>query len=75
MKSCIGCKYANWKRTAAGRLHPSGDGKCEYPYNVPPLPRSMYWMGFTAPCPSGGWISRRDPAVVCYYFRKEEAIP
>lgn len=25
---CLGCKFAEWKRTAAGRLHPSKDGKC-----------------------------------------------
>ena len=27
---CLTCKFAEWKRTASGRLHPSGDGKCTW---------------------------------------------
>ena len=30
MKNCTDCKYADWQRTAAGKLHPSGDGECTY---------------------------------------------
>jgi hypothetical protein len=26
MKNCTGCKHAEWKRNAAGNLHPSGVG-------------------------------------------------
>lgn len=35
MKNCNNCKYADWKKTVAGKLHPSGEGKCLYPYKVP----------------------------------------
>ena len=58
MKTCNGCKYADWQRTAAGRLHPSGDGKCTYEYKVPRLPLAFYYIGGT-PAPCGGHISRR----------------
>lgn len=27
---CTDCRFAEWKRTAAGRLHPSGSGKCTW---------------------------------------------
>ena len=57
MKTCVGCKYAQWKTTVSGRLHPSGDGKCEYPYKVPELPASMYWSVYY-PSPYGGDINR-----------------
>ena len=30
MKNCNGCRYAEWEKTKAGRLHPSGDEKCTY---------------------------------------------
>lgn len=26
MKNCTDCKHAEWKRTASGKLHPSGAG-------------------------------------------------
>ena len=58
MKTCNGCKYAEWKRTDSGRLHPSGDGKCTYEWKLPPLPQSMYFAGFT-PRILGGTISRK----------------
>jgi hypothetical protein len=28
---CAGCKWADWKRTASGRLHPDGEGQCTHP--------------------------------------------
>lgn len=59
MKNCTHCKYAEWQRTAAGKLHPSGDGKCEYPWKMPPLPQSMYWIGRNPPTPNGRHISRK----------------
>ena len=66
MKSCIGCVHAEWNKTANGRLHPSGDGRCKYPYVLPPLPASMYWISFER-TPSGGWISRKEKAQDCAY--------
>jgi len=56
MKTCVGCQYAVWKRTKAGRLHPSGDGRCAYEYKIPALPASMYFIHKPTPC--GGLINR-----------------
>jgi hypothetical protein len=58
VKTCNGCKYAEWNKTAAGRLHPSGDGKCGYPYKIPPAPMAFYFIGGT-PVPCGGFINRK----------------
>lgn len=69
MKNCTDCKYANWNRTKSGKLHPSGDGKCIYPYKVPKLPESMYWISQTNPTPAGGFINRREELKEhCVYF-------
>lgn len=57
MKTCNGCKYADWHRTAAGKLHPSGAGECTYPWKMPELPSSMYWIG--SPSRGGGGINRK----------------
>lgn len=73
MKSCLNCKYAEWKRTQAGKLHPSGDGRCKYPWEMPPLPASMYWSGAT-PSPNGRHISRRRKFIKhCVYFTRDGA--
>jgi hypothetical protein len=72
MKNCTGCKHAEWKRNAAGNLHPSGVGTCGYPWKLPPLPASMYWL--RRPTPDGGHINRRDElSDHCVYFAKEQA--
>jgi len=57
MKNCNGCEFANWKRTKAGRLHPSGVGHCTYQVPEPELPASMYWVSKRFLC--GGSINRR----------------
>ncbi len=62
MKSCANCKWADWKRTPAGKLHPSGDGQCNYPVEMPVLPAAYYWVG--GQYPSGGNISRRGELLV-----------
>jgi len=72
VKKCNDCKYAEWAVTAKGRLHPSGDGKCKYPYVLPALPRAMYWIGGNvAPC--GGHINRRTEFKEhCAYFSRPQ---
>lgn len=45
MKTCQGCIYAEWKKTKAGKLHPSGDGRCTYEVIIPVLPYSFSWRG------------------------------
>lgn len=73
MKSCLHCKHADWKKTAAGKLHPSGDGHCKYPWKMPPLPASMYWIGRSAD-PCGGHISRKGELKEhCAYFGRDDA--
>jgi hypothetical protein len=59
VKTCNGCKYADWKKTAAGRLHPSGNGRCKFQYTIPALPASMYFIG-ADPSPCGGFINRKE---------------
>ncbi len=58
MKSCTYCKYADWKRTADGKLHRSGDGQCTYKIKMPVLPASRYYV--MNPQLSGGMINRRE---------------
>jgi len=58
MKNCTDCKYADWQRTAAGKLHPSGNGRCAHPWQIPPLPAAFYFL--TRPIPTGGSINRRE---------------
>lgn len=75
MKNCTGCKWASWDRTAAGRLHPSGEGYCMFPVKQipPPLPASMHWFG--APWRvAGGLINRRQELPEhCKFFQREDA--
>lgn len=69
MKTCLGCKYADWKYTKGGKLHPSGDGLCTLEYKIPPLPNSRYFVGIELPSPLGGNISRnREYATHCPYY-------
>lgn len=74
MINCTHCIHAQWKKTVPGRLHPSGDGMCKYPYKLPPLPQSMYWI--SGGVPLGGFINRRrDLKDHCVYFSREQASP
>lgn len=74
MKSCNGCKYADWQRTANGRLHPNGEGVCTAIVVLPRLPVAMYWPGKHDPKPYGGTISRRlEHETHCPYFVRDQA--
>lgn len=69
--SCLECKYADWKRTANGRLHPSGDGKCMYEVITPKLPKAKSF--FYNPTLLGGEINRKDEFYVdCPCFEKAQ---
>lgn len=71
MKNCTNCKHAEWQRTAAGKLHPSGDGKCTFEYKLPPLPACMWWPAIALPKPSGWLINRRkDMSDHCPHFAR-----
>ena len=72
MKNCTYCAHADWQKTSSGRLHPSGDGNCKYPYKVPELPKSMYWIG-GSPTPHGGRINRKEELKDhCKYFTRAQ---
>jgi len=69
LKTCNGCKFADWKKTDGGKLHPSGDGRCTYEYKVPELPACMYWINEQKPC--GGRINRRvELKDHCAYYNR-----
>lgn len=70
MKTCNGCKHAEWVRNAAGNLHPSGRGRCTYQYKLPELPACMYWI--STPSPSGGFFIDRKKELEkhCVYWSK-----
>lgn len=38
MSICRNCVHALWARTANGRLHPNGQGRCDYPMPVIEVP-------------------------------------
>jgi hypothetical protein len=70
VKSCDHCKHAEWKRTQAGRLHPSKTGQCAKAktWVAPQIPACSYWLG-GAPKPSGYFIERgRDLDTHCAYW-------
>jgi len=70
MKECLRCRYARWKMTSNGRMHPSGDGRCGYSYVVPTLPGAFYWIS-GVPSPCGGFINRREKLKEdCVYFKQ-----
>ncbi len=61
MKFCDNCKWAEWKRTAAGKLHPDRAGRCQFEIKIPVLPLAFRW-GYqtTKPNISGGYIQRKE---------------
>ena len=72
MKNCTDCKHALWDETSTGRLHPSGDGRCKYPFKIPELPGAFYWP-FGEPEPCGVAINRRkNLADHCVYFARKQ---
>jgi hypothetical protein len=75
MIDCTHCAHAAWAKTAAGKMHPSGDGRCTYIVKIPPLPACMGWgPGHReSPTPYGGYINRREPLKShCVYWKQKE---
>ena len=73
MKTCDGCKYAGWKKTKAGRLHPSGDGYCMYEFKMPKLSNAKHYAYCLV---SGGAINRRRAPYEthCPYYAEGEYV-
>ncbi len=77
MKSCVGCKYAVWKKRNGGNLHPSGEGQCDYPVKIQKLPNAFYWVGWNGyePEPNGGQINRKETYKNdCIYYEESNRI-
>jgi hypothetical protein len=36
---CATCKHAEWRKTANGRRHPDGSGRCAYEFPDGPIPK------------------------------------
>jgi len=71
MNICIGCKHAQWKKTAAGRLHPSQEGRCSIPTTEIKIPAAYYWLNGVPLY--GGRISRKSETMKdCFFFEPEE---
>lgn len=69
MKDCTDCASAEWRKTASGRLHPSGDGRCLYEPKMPAIPASKSWFMARKPELTYGFINRRrllDKDCPCY---------
>lgn len=41
MGNCLDCKFAEWRRTSNGRLHPDKTGVCTYKARVPIMPAAI----------------------------------
>jgi hypothetical protein len=74
MKDCTDCIYADWQRTESGRLHPSGDGKCQKIIVIPKLPPCWHWAGCSPPSLCGGHINRRQPLSEHCQFYQERIV-
>ena len=60
---CNGCRFANWDKTASGKLHPSGYGRCAYTadYAVPASHNGSWTQGRNGMFEvRGGGIHRTD---------------
>jgi hypothetical protein len=55
---CSTCRFAQWNRTANGKLHPSGNGKCLWARPDIKIPICMYYI--YPPALSGGAINRHN---------------
>jgi len=77
MNSCLNCKFAEWRRTANGRLHPDQTGRCRWVMPDIKIPSAFYWNGFIgrkevpAPC-GGGFIERDLPHADCPTWEAKE---
>ena len=81
MSTCLDCKFADWNRTAAGRLHPSGEGHCRHVWVAPPISAAFTWgygNSYAAPRPNWGQINRKrlhqtTGEKACKVFQRKES--
>ena len=68
MKTCKGCKYAEWRVDENGNLHPNGEGYCNYNYKFPPLPGGLNYLSLPV-IMRGSAISRYEKFTRdCVYY-------
>lgn len=74
---CLTCTRADWHKTAAGRLHPDGQGKCVWTPPHIPTPAAWNWghgFGTTRrqPIPEWGSIERKTlwPVAECETYER-----
>jgi hypothetical protein len=70
-EDCTTCQLADWRRTKAGRLHPSGEGSCSWKgWKEWKFPKAFYLVGSVGHDlrPSGGYINRRTPCTDCSLY-------
>jgi hypothetical protein len=66
-QTCKTCARAEWGRTKNGRLHPDGQGRCNWMMPDVKIPHAFYYFGWPGrlPKPSGGRIDRHNPHKDC----------
>lgn len=69
---CLGCKYADWRRNADGKLHKSGEGRCTAPFSLKlDIPAAFYELQQTRI--GGGFVHRSaKPVLSCNFFTSKE---
>jgi hypothetical protein len=65
MNSCLHCRYAEWAKTANGRVHPTKVGQCTYELTLH-VPMSYSMMPLVI---KGGYIWRKNPKEKCPTFQ------
>lgn len=74
--NCTYCRYAEWKKTKVGRLHPGGDGRCTWQIVHPRLPLARQWeYPYSSEKPPGiriGFLDRHKPFEKCPTFQPIE---
>jgi hypothetical protein len=70
--TCANCTLAKWERTTAGRLHPSGEGRCAWTLPEIPLARAFYSDRESLSMPFGGYVWRHKPYSDCPCWTNKE---
>lgn len=71
---CMDCRFVDWDRTVAGRLHPKGGGRCVWTKAVA-LPASMATHDrerLLRELNRVRWINRDRPVATCDTFVRAE---
>jgi hypothetical protein len=70
LSRCATCRHAEWKKTANGRRHPEGSGKCAFQFAETPVPKWLNlkrWGAVDQPTTLREAIESSSPARWIYY--------